>query len=1013
MVKPRDYCERAVELGHKEYFTTEHGYQGNIFDAYNACQEYGLKCVYSVEAYYVDDRLEKDNSNHHICLIAMNEQGQFQINEILSQANIDGYYYKPRIDLSLLLKLDPANVIITTACIASRLFKDNWFEAFFMPIYNHFKDRLYLEVQCHNADVQKEHNQKILQLSKEYNLKIIHGNDSHYIFPEDKKYRALFIEAKGIHYGDEDSFILDYPDYDTIVERYREQGVLSDEEIYAALDNTLVFDDAEGIKLNKEFKIPKVIKGDSNELLKDIINKAWKRERENIPKSRWKQYLTEIKYEYGMIEKCGMADYFILDHFIVNKAVNDYGATLTRTGRGSAVSYYINKLLGLTELDRIWCPIKLYPTRFMTDTRILQSRSLPDIDLNFADVAPVIKASQDYLGEDGIRQMVSFKPLQKSSAFRLWCKANGYDVKEYDEIAKDLRNYKKEYDGIYKDDPKWGKIIRESQVFNGVIESISPSPCSYLLYDKEISKEIGLMSIGSESSNERVICCVLDGKNCDKFKYLKNDYLIVTCWDIISRVYKMLGKPIDDIKSLLSKCGDNVWKLYADGMTSTLNQADTPYDKQILSKYKPTSFEEMSAYVAAIRPGFASQLNSFVNREEYSTGVKELDDILQDSFHYLMYQENIMTYLTWLGIPEKDTYDIIKKISKKIFTDEELNELKEKLRTGWLKKVGTIDGFSKTWEIVELSASYSFNASHSASVALDSIYGAYLKANYPFEYYTVVLDIYSGDIAKTSALSQELSYFDIELKPARFRYSSSKYTPDKAHNIIYKGISSIKYCNDALGEELYKLRFEKYNSFLDFLKDNPCNLKQTEILIKLDFFEEFGRSQKLLDIYKLYREYGKRKVIAKNADLDQYVLRKYCTETEKQFRVKDLDGLLNELVAPIPDKSISLAELLACEQEYLGYISYTNPSLKGYVYVVGVDTKYSPKITVYAISNGNTLSLKISKPIFNKCVVGQNDVIRIVQLTKKNKCIKVNDEFKKVPDEYDYWVTKYQKVTTR
>ena len=378
LVKPVDYCKRAVELGHKEYFTTEHGYQGNIFDAYTVCQEYNLKCIYATEAYYVDNRHEKDKGNYHICLIAMNENGRKEINSILSQANKDGYYYKPRIDLELLLRLTPENVIITTACIASRLFKDNWLEAFFMPVYNHFKDRLYLEVQCHNAEVQKEHNKRILQLAKEYGLKIIHANDSHYIYPEEKEYRALFIKAKKINYGDEDDFILDYPDYDTIVERYRTQGILNDREIHEALDNTLVFDKAEGIVLDKEFKIPKITKDDSDKVLKKIINKAWLKERNNIPKEKWKDYIKEIHYEFSMIEKCGMADYFILDHYIVNKAISDYGAVLTRTGRGSAVSYYINKLLGLTELDRIWCPIKLYPTRFMTDTRILQSRSLPD-----------------------------------------------------------------------------------------------------------------------------------------------------------------------------------------------------------------------------------------------------------------------------------------------------------------------------------------------------------------------------------------------------------------------------------------------------------------------------------------------------------------------------------------------------------------------------------------------------------------------------------------------------------
>lgn len=1007
VVKPEDYCKRAVELGHTEYVTTEHGYQGNIFEAYTLCQKYGLRCIYGVEAYYVDDRTQKDNSNYHICLIAMTENGRKSLNKIISEAYTTGFYYKPRIDRELLLSLNPNDVIITTACIASRLFKgDDWEEEFFIPIYHHFGDSFYLEVQNHNHQVQIEHNKKILELSHKYNVKIIHANDSHYIMPEDSKYRSMFLKAKDLKYGDEDSFILDYPDYDTIVERYREQGVLTDDEIYSALDNTLIFDSADEVIISKEFKIPKVVKGDSNKELQKIINKAWRKEKEDIPIEQHKHYIDEIKYEYNMIEKCNMADYFILDHMVVKKAINEYGAVLTRTGRGSAVSYYINKLLGLTELDRIWCPVKLYPTRFMTDTRILESRSLPDIDLNFASAEPVIKASQDYLGVDGIRQMVSFKPMQNSSAFRLWCKALDMDISGYDDVAKDLGNYKKEYDGKYKNDPKWGSIIKDSQTFKGVIESISPSPCSYLLLDKPISEEIGLMAIGSD--DEKVICCCLDGYNCDVYKYLKNDYLIVTVWDIISKVYQQINQPIDDIKTLLSKCDDKVWDLYANGITATLNQADSDYDKQILAQYKPRSFEEMSAYVAAIRPGFASQLNSFVNREDYSTGVEELDNLLADSFHYIMYQENVMTYLTWLGIPEKETYDIIKKISKKKFTDKELNDLKERLRKGWIKNIGNDNGFQKTWEIVELNAKYSFNASHSASVALDSLYGAYLKSHYPLEYYTVALDIYKDEISKTSALSRELPYFNIQLKSIKFRHSAAQYMADKNTNTIYKGLSSLKYMNENIANQLYNMRELHFDTFVDFLKVNPCDSRQTIALIKLDFFSEFGKSQKLLDIYDTYDKYGNRSQINKSdCPIDESIMLNYATATAKLYKIKDSVGFISELCSTIPNKSVPVTDLLKTQAEFLGYLDYVNPKAKGYGYILNVDTKYSPKINLYCLDTGDTITVKLSKRDYNDNPFKENTII-VYKTEQRNKSRKVDGKWIKSLEEFEPWITNYK-----
>lgn len=513
--KPEDYIKRAVELGHTTYFTTEHGFQGNIYEAYTLCQQYGLKCIYGVEAYYVDNMNDKTSrANYHIILIAMTEKARKEINKIMSLANQDGFYYKPRIDLDCLLSLTPSDVIVTTACIAGRMFKgEDWKEKFLIPVYNHFGSNFYLEVQDHIEPAQSRYNKMLIEVSREYNIPIIHANDSHYIKPEDAEYRDLFLRAKGIYYEEESNFILDYPDYNTIVERYKKQGVLTDSEIKQALDNTLIFDRADGINIDKEFKIPKITDGNSDLVLRKIICDAWKEEKKHIRQERIKEYEQAIYYEMDIIKNCGMADYFILDHKIIKKAINEYNAVLTRSGRGSAVSFYVNRLLGLTEIDRLKSPITLYPTRFMSAERILSSRSLPDIDLNFADVEPVIKASKDILGEDGIYYMIAYKPLQESSAFRLWCKANGYHIDDYNEIAKDLDNY--------LEDKKWKQVIEDSKVFRGVIESVAPSPCSFLLLDKPISKEVGLLRVGN--ATDYTMCCAIDGYNCDVYKYLKND----------------------------------------------------------------------------------------------------------------------------------------------------------------------------------------------------------------------------------------------------------------------------------------------------------------------------------------------------------------------------------------------------------------------------------------------------------------------------------------------------------
>lgn len=1006
--KPEDYIKRAVELGHKEYVTTEHGFQGNIFEAYTLCQKYNLKCIYGVEAYYVDDMYDKTSrANYHIMLVAMTENARKEINRIMSIANSDGFYYKPRIDLKCLLSLTPTDTIVTTACIASRMFKGNdWEEKFLIPVHNHFKDNFYLEVQNHNEPAQIEHNKKLLNIRNKYGIKLIHANDSHYIYPEDAKYRDMFLKAKGIVYEDESNFVLDYPDYDTIVMRYKKQGVLDDDQIEEALDNTLVFDNSDGIQLDYEFKIPKVTDDDSNKVLRGIIRDAWKEEKKHIPKDRIKEYEQAIYYETKIIEDCGMADYFILDHEVVKKAVNEYGAILTRSGRGSAVSFYVNHLLGLTEIDRLKSPITLYPTRFMSAERILSSRSLPDIDLNFANVDPVIKASKDILGEEGIYYMVAYKPLQESSAFRLWCKANDYNFDEYNEVAKELDNH--------LEDKKWKNVIEDSKKFRGVIESIAPSPCSFLLLNKPIPEEVGLIKVGD------VMCCCLDGYNCDVFKYLKNDYLTVKVYEIINEVYKLIGRPIDDIGTLLANCDDKVWDIYANALTTTINQSDSDLGKQLLKRYKPKSLAELSAWVAAIRPGFASLLDVFIERREYSTGVAELDAILEDSFHFLMYQESIMKYLVWLGIEEKGTYDIIKKIAKKKFKREELDELQEKLKKGWLKNVGTIDGFAETWQVVQDAARYSFNASHSLSVAIDSLYGAYLKSHYPLEYFTVVLTLYADDIDRTSKLIAELPHFDIEIKPIKFGKSSSDYAMDKENKCIYKDLTSIKYCNSQIADELMALSKNNYDNFIDLLKDikgkTSVNSRQLAILIQLDFFSDYGKNKYLLNIVDIYDKFSKIKVVAKNKmeslGLSGYLMAKYAgKETKSQYRDIDNHGLIKELCGKLKNENLNIVEQVKAELEYLGNVNYVNQSVADDYYIVTGYTVYrdsaKPSLVLRRICDGKETKCRIKQAsIFKHNPFGQFSILKVPSFTSAPRKRLVDgkwvdtDEFENLLEEY-------------
>ena len=1000
--KMEDYCKRAIELGHTTIFTTNHGIQGDIFEATTLAKKYGLKLIVGAECYYVKDRKEKDRSNRHIIIICLNDNAVRQLNKILSIANVEGFYYKPRIDYELLMSLNEKDFIITTACVAGIL-KD---KELVLELHHKFKDNFFVEVQNHNDPLQKEFNELALKYNNEYGIKLIHANDSHYIYPEEAKYRDLFLKAKGITYEEESEFTLDYPDAKTIADRYILQGVLNKDQIFEAINNTLVFDKAENLTIiNDDVKLPSISKNPNYEL-KKIIAEKWSEEIKNIPPERIKEYTDAIKYEVDIIEKTKMEDYFIMDYYIAKIGQEKYNGKLTHTGRGSAPSFYINKLLGLTDIDRLDSPIKLYPTRFMSAERILLARSLPDIDLNTVSREPFIKATEDLLGAENCAWMISWKPLQSSSAFRLWCKANDMNISEYDEIAKNIDDY--------RNDEHWGSIIKESEKFVGVVESISESPCSMVVYDKNVSEEIGLIR------TEGRICCLLDGYNCDVYKYLKNDLLQVTVWDSIRDTYKLLNMPIPTIREFNKLLDDKTFEIYEKGLTCTINQVDSDWATGIVKKYKPKSLGEMSAFVAAIRPGFASLLDNFINRREYTTGVKELDYILKDSYHYLMYQESIMSYLIYCGIDEKETYDIIKKIAKKKFKEKELEELKKQLKHGWINAVGKEEGFDETWQVVEDASRYSFNASHSLSYAYDSLYGAYLKSHYPLEYYATVFNKFTGDERRTTNLTKELEYFGIKLYNPKFRYSKATYHPDKESNSIYKGLASIKYMNEKVADELYSLKDCVFDDFIDVLETvHECtsiNSRQLDILIKLDFFSEFGKSQKLLDITAAYDEIYSKKQFKKDKlplGLSEEIVRIYAAkETEKMFMQVETRLLLKKIIQAIPNKSISMESIFANHLEFVGYCSYVDESYDERVCVISdlKTNKWGTAFaTLYKLKDGKSMTLKVDKNYFANKPLKKFDIIRVAFISENFKRRKINGKWI-LTDDKEHVLERYSMV---
>lgn len=1005
-VKCESYLKRIKELGYDCYWTTNHGSGGDIFEARDLCDKYGIKCFFGVEGYIVPNPLDKDNRNYHIIIIPKTNEARKKVNYITSHASEEGFYYKPRIFLEDLLKLNKEDIYLTSACVAGLMHDEDSIELLLKPLVEHFGQNFFLEVQNHQDEFQKEINRKCLQFSKQYGLKLIAANDSHYIYPEDSKDRLEFLKGKCINYGDEDTYVLDYPDYDTMFSRFQKQGILTDKEIEEAIDNTRIFETCEEIYLDKEIKMPSAyLNLNPDEKIKELkkhINKKFAeiREEEHIDGEQLKKYIEGIRQEMQTIidtKEINTADYFLLNEKIVDLAVHKYNGVLTRTGRGSCGGFYINRILGMTQIDRFTSPIKLYPERFISTARLLENRAMPDIDYNVASQEPFVLASREVLGEHSVYPMIAYGTMQIGEAFRNVCRSHGLEFDEFNDVAKDVDNY--------SEDPKWKPYIEEAKKYVDVVVSASVHPCAHAMDNKDLRYEYGIVKIGN------ALCVMITSGEADYWKILKDDFLIVSIWGIIADTFKLIGKPIITVNQLLNDLDDRVWDLYANGITCTLNQVDSDYATSLMKKYKVRSVGELAQFTAAVRPSFDAWRDAFIYRKPFTTGSKYLDDVLSETRGMITFQETLMTYFQWLGITPAESIGLIKKISKKKIHPEDFKNLEDRLKEQWIKNTGSIDKFDDTWKMVQGCMSYGFAAPHALATAIDSLYGAWLKVHYPLEYYSVVFRYYEGDMERTNKLTEELKYFNISLKNIQFGHSAGSYKINKEENSIYKGLGSIKYCNVEVGDKLYELsQTKQYNSFVEILKDFPGDSRQLDILIKLGYFSDFGSIGKLLKIVEIYNQYGSKTIIKKDqCAIDKDIMLQYATETEKQYRLKDKDGFINYLLGDITYKEYPITQRIKDEKEYLGYVSLKIEGKSSTWYVTDINTKYSPKVSLYNVGTGEEKVVKIEKRKYQMAPFDKDVCLRAT-FEMKNKCKKdENGDWVKL-EEKEEWIKYYSVV---
>lgn len=1039
-----NYAKKTKEYKGKCLFSGEHGWQGNQHLTYDTCQDYDLKYRHSVEAYWVKNRHEKDRSNCHIILVAKNSEGRKDINYILSLANeeSDGsYYYKPRIDLELLFSVPKENIIVTSACIAGWKYEDS--EEIWKKIHNYFGDNFFLEVQNHNTQKQKELNKKILRIAKENNIQIICGLDSHYVNEDNSTKRDQILKYKKIFYEDEQGWYLDFPNGKECLKRFIKQGILSIEESLTAIMNTNIFvNECEDIVFDTHFKIPSVYPNTTYEercqIYKNILKERFKKE-----KLKTKEKAEGIKWEAKQVIESGTVDYFLTNEKIVKNAIEEEGGILTTTSRGSSASFITNKLLGFTTIDRFNAEIPIYPERFLTKERVL-SGQMPDIDYNVAEQEPFVRATRKLLGEHSCYPLLAIGKLKEKASWQLYAGANNISFEEANAISKAIDEYNDKLKYADEEDKKqiniedfipkeYIELYRKSKEYQGITIGGKAHACGHIIFDGDVRREIGLIRMKSESTGKSVLCVAMEGGYLDKYGYVKDDFLIVDSVHLTYKFFKSIGKEVptfDELREMI-KNDKPTWDIYAKGITCCINQCEKQATTKRAMVYKMQNLAESSAFIAGIRPGFRSLVNTFLKREKYSTGVDKLDELLKDSFCFLLYQESIMKLLGFLGLPMTETYTVIKSISKKKYDKhpEKLAELKQKLKEGWKKNIGDLDKFDEIFETVENFAKYGFNAPHALSMAGDSAYEAWFKAHKTSKFYEVAINHYQekGNKEKPRDLIKEaVDCFNYKLGNYEFKKDNRKVVVDDKNKIIYPSLATVKNMGEKVANTLYDIGIKNYNikDFFDFLISiQGLGLNKTVIegLIYLDYFNEFGKTKKILDTYNLFQKfYGKKQIKKEQIEslkFDEEILRKYCIkESDKIFKFDEqgMNKVIKETSNNFEDKNVPLQDKLYQEIEYLGY-PITKLKSKGYYYVTDMQEFKNKKsitryLTMYDLLTDEKVKYKLSDfRQFAENPIQTNQLIKIIEESKKPKKYKDdNGKWQIKENEFNYCIDSWE-----
>lgn len=1023
--KYQDYIDLALANGSKALSISEHGKPLNWTEKWNACKQAGLRYIHSVEIYLTESLEEKVRDNYHTVLMARNMDGVKELNALVSKScDKEHFYYTNRITFDEFLNIS-SNIISTSACLASPLNKLPDTHPRYMELAQKYD---FLEVQAHNHPEQIEFNKRLVALSKKIGKPLIAGTDTHSSSRYKAECRAILLASKHKSYGDEDAFDLTYKTYDELVEMFRVQGALSEEEYLTAIENTnQLYDMTEEIELDTSIKYPILYgsrEADSQKFKETIERKfAEKLETGVIPESQREAFRTAIDEELRVFQKLKM-DGFMLSMSELICWCKEQGMAIG-TARGSVGGSRIAYVTDIIDLNpETWHTVF---SRFCNEDRL----EIGDIDIDCveSDRPAIFKHITGRFGEDKTARVASFGTMQskgviddvgRALAMR-WTEAHptvgerkgahpldggqGYyldNTKANPWSLPNISRIKSEFDS---DPDKTKKKYPELfYYYDGLIDtkiSQSVHPAGMVISPITLVDNFGVFDKDNEN------CLLLDMENIHDFTGLaKYDFLILKTVQVIRDACRYMNKPYPKTHEI-DWDDENVW---ADMIKnpSGIFQFEGAFAFESLKKFVPKSIFDMSIVTACIRPSGSSYRDMLLARQAHKNPSEIIDELLKENLGYLIYQEDTIKFLQQIcGLSGSEADNIRRAIGRK--QKDRLDKAMPSILEGYCQKSPqpreVAEQEAKEFlQVIEDSASYQFGYNHSIAYCLLGYLCAYYRYYHPIEFITSFLNNAANedDIRNGTAYANKVG---IKISMPKWGLSKSEYFFDKEKNIIAKGLTSIKYMGSGIAEELYKLAHERtYTKFVDILADldskTSINTRQLDILIKLDFFSDFGNQRELIRISEMFYDTfkkGQAKKISKDkvdgTPLEPIVSKYSVGVTKsggvaKSYTLLDVKSIMSEVEDAIKDIHMDdLSDLLKVRNfvDVMGYVGYVSGKEEDRrkLYVLDVFTlvrkkdnkQFGYSIITKSIGSGIESRFTVVNKIYDQDPIKKGDII--------------------------------------